>query len=202
MAPSPVDFHQIIDTLTKKKIPFVLTGQHAIGIWTGRPRATHDVDILAKGGRNCARAVKALRALYPSLEVRDQSGVMAFYVPGETQSVIDVTYPHREDIRVTLETAIWIEDGPRRFRIPRLEAALANKYGAMLTLSRDPGKRAIDASDFYYMVRHAYDPGRRPIDLALLESLGKKVWPSGGGKEILELVAQARAGEVPTASLK
>jgi hypothetical protein len=199
---APVDFGEIIDTLTAKKIPFVLTGAHAIGIWTGQPRATHDVDILAKGGRNCARAVKALRELYPTLEVRDLSGVMAFFVPGEEQSVIDVTYPHREDIQETLATAIWIEDKGRRFRIPRLEAALANKYGAMLALSRDPGKRAIDASDFYFMVRHSDKRGRKPIDLKFLESLGKKVWPSGGGKEILDLVAQARAGSVPAVLLK
>jgi hypothetical protein len=199
---APVDFGQIIDTLTAKKIPFVLTGAHAIGIWTGEPRATHDVDILAKGGRNCARAVKALRELYPTLEVRDLSGVMGFFVPGEKKSVVDVTYPHREDLQATLETAIWIEDQGRRFRIPRLEAALANKYGAMLTLSRDPFKRGQDAIDFGQMVRHADEPGRKPIDLTLLESLGKKVWPYGGGKEILDLVSQARAGSVPTVSVR
>jgi len=202
MAIAPVDFRQIIDTLTEKKVPFVLTGAHAIGNWTGRPRATHDVDILAKGGRNCARAVKALRALYPELEVRDLTGVTAFFVPGENQSVIDVTFPHRMDLQVTLETAIWIEDDGRRYRIPTLEAALANKYGAMLTLSRDPVKRAIDAADFAQMVRHSDDPTREPIDMALLESLGKKVWPSGGGQEILDFVAQARAGIVPAVLFK
>jgi hypothetical protein len=201
VAPVPVDFHQIIDTLTEKKVPFVLTGAHAIGTWTGRPRATHDVDILAKGGRNCARAVKALRALYPTLEVRDLSGVTAFFVPGETQSVIDVTYPHREDLQVTLATAIWIEADGRRYRIPTLEAALTNKYGAMLTLSRDAIKRTLDAVDFGQMVQNSDAPGRTTVDLTLLESLGKKVWPSGGGQEILEMVAQVRAGSVPTVLL-
>ena len=202
MAAAPVDFHRIIDTLTEKKVPFVLTGAHAIGTWTGRPRATHDVDILAKGGRNCARAVNALRALYPTLEVRDLSGVTAFFVPGETQFVIDVTFPHRVDLQVTLATAIWIEVDGRRYRIPTLEAALTNKYGAMLTLSRDPIKRALDAVDLAQMVQKSDVPGQTPIDLTLLESLGKKVWPSGGGQEILDLVAQARAGVVPTVAEK
>src|SRR5579864_8085668 len=54
MAASPVDLNDILQTLTKKKIPFVLTGAHAIGGWTGRPRDTHDVDILVKAGRNHA----------------------------------------------------------------------------------------------------------------------------------------------------
>src|SRR5687767_5870207 len=50
MASSPVNFAQIVRTLTEKKIPFVLTGAHAIGGWTGRPRDTYDVDILVKAG--------------------------------------------------------------------------------------------------------------------------------------------------------
>src|SRR5438876_781302 len=59
MAVSPVDLNQVLRTLLKKRISFVLTGAHAIGGWTGRPRDTYDVDILVKGGRNHARAVKA-----------------------------------------------------------------------------------------------------------------------------------------------
>src|SRR5713101_3350417 len=69
VAASPVDLNQILRTLIRKKIPFVLTGAHGIGGWTGRPRGTHDIDILVKGGRNHARAVKAIKELYPHLEV-------------------------------------------------------------------------------------------------------------------------------------
>src|SRR5262249_6388624 len=110
VAPSPVDLNEILRTLTQKRIPFVLTGAHAIGGWTGRPRAAHDIDILVKGGRNHARAIKAIRALYPQLEVRDFFGVTTFFIPGEKESVIDVTYPHRTDIQETLAGAIWTED--------------------------------------------------------------------------------------------
>jgi hypothetical protein len=67
----------------------------------------------------------------------------------------------------------------------------------MLTLSRDPLRRAQDAVDFSLMVRHSTDPGREPIDLAALMALGEKVWPGGGGAEILRLVEQAQAGQVP-----
>jgi hypothetical protein len=197
MASVQVDFGLILRTLTEKKVPFVLTGAQAIGGWTGRPRATHDVDILVKGGRNHARAVKALRALYPQLEVHSLAGVVSFFVPGEKQSVIDVTYPHRADIEETLRTAIWVGEGAQRHRIPTLEAALANKYGAMLTPTRDAGKRGLDATDFYYMVRHSTEAGRQPIDLDRLAVLGEKVWPGGGGEEILRLVEQVKAGQLP-----
>jgi hypothetical protein len=198
MSPVQPDFRRIIATLTAKKIRFVLTGAHGISTWTGRPRSTHDVDILVKGGRNHARAVKAMQALYPELELRNFTGLAAFFVPGETESVIDVTYPHRADIEVTLASEVWVEDGDLRYRIPTLEAALANKYGAMLSLQRDIAKRTIDGVDFSFMVRHSLDPGREPIDLAALAELGEKVWPGGGGDEILRFVEQAKSGQVPS----
>jgi hypothetical protein len=198
MAASPVDVNEILRTLIKKKIPFVLTGAHAIGGWTGRPRDTHDVDILVKAGRNHARAVKAIRELYPQLETRNLTGVTAFFIPGEKQSVIDVTYPHRRDNEETLAHPVWVEKARGlRYCIPSLEAALANKYGAMLTLSRDPKKRTQDAVDFAWMVTHSLDEGQQPIDLKKLEQLGEMVWPNGGGTEILRLVEDAKKGGVP-----
>src|SRR6266536_543903 len=146
---SPVDLNLILRTLSQKRIPFVLTGAHGIGEWTGKPRNTLDVDLLVKAGRNHARAVNALRALYPQLEVRNFSGVTAFFVPGEKTSVIDITYPHRADLKETLRNPTWIENKEQglRYRIPSLEEALANKYGAMPTLSRDLDKRMQDAVD-------------------------------------------------------
>jgi len=193
-----IDLTKIVKALQAKKIPFVLTGAHGIASWTGRPRSTHDVDILVRAGRNHQRAVKAIQALYPDLEMRLFTGVAAFFVPGERESVIDVTYPHRLDIEQTLETAIWFEDKGLEFRIPALETALANKYGAMLALTRDFVKRGQDAIDFASMVRHSMDEGREPIDLERLAELGELVWAGGGGQEILGMVEQAKAGKVPT----
>jgi hypothetical protein len=197
MAKVEIDFNDILDLLQAKKIPFVLTGAYGISSWTGRPRSTHDVDILVKSGRNLKRAINAIKAHFPGLEMRSALGATSFFVPGEIESVIDVTYPHRADIEETLQTAIWVDDGKRKYRIPTLEAALANKYGAMLTLSRDDGKRTQDTVDFYQMVRHAMAEGREPIDLEKLKTLGEKVWPGGGGEEILRFVAEAQAGRAP-----
>jgi hypothetical protein len=193
----PIDWKKIVATLQAKKIPFVLTGAHGIAVWLIQPRATKDVDILVKSGRNYQRAVKAIQGLYPDLERRLLAGVAAFFVPGETHSVIDVTYPHRLDIAQTLETAIWVDDHGMHYRVPALEAALANKYGAMLTLSRDSQKRIYDVGDFVSMVKHSLDEGRDPIDMEWLKELGEMVWPGGGGEEIVRFVEQAKAGEVP-----
>ncbi|HVS40463.1 MAG TPA: hypothetical protein VMS17_33205 [Gemmataceae bacterium] len=197
MASSPVDLYRILHVLIEKRIPFVLTGAHGISGWTGRPRNTLDVDILAKPGRNHARAVKAAQELYPELEVRRFTGLTAFFVPGQKESVIDVVCPYRADQEETLAHPAWADDQELglRYRVPTLEAALANKYGAMLALTRDMPKRLQDAVDFSWMVQHSSDPGRTPIDLERLAFLGEKVWPGGGGQEILSLVEQVKAGE-------
>jgi hypothetical protein len=194
---SPVDLNVILRTLTEKKIRFVLTGAHGIGGWTGRPRSTKDVDILVKGVREHARAVKAIQALYPELEVRNFAGVISFFVPGDKESVIDVTYPHRADIEETLKNPTWTENKELglRYRIPSLEEALANKYGAMIAPTRGLAKRQQDIVDFSWMVTHSMDEGRQAIDLQRLEILGEKVWPAGGGKEILRLVDEVKAGK-------
>lgn len=156
------------------------------------------MDILVKAGRNHARTVKAIRELYPQLEARNLTGVTAFFMPGEKQSVIDVTYPHRRDNEETLAHPVWVErsDG-LKYCIPSLEAALANKYGAMLPLTRDPKKRAQHALDFAWMVTHSLDEGQQPIDLKKLEELGAMVWSEGGAEEILRLVEVAQKGGVP-----
>ena len=194
--PSPVDLNVVLRTLTQKRIPFVLTGAHGLSGWTGKPRNTQDVDILVKAGRNHARAVKAVQAIYPQLEVRIFTGLTAFFLPGETASVIDVACPYRADQEETLANPVWTENNEigLRYRVPALEAALANKYGAMLTLTRDLDKRMQDAVDFTRMVQHSSDEGRRPLDLNRLEILGEKVWPGGGGKGILRMVERVKAG--------
>ncbi len=196
VAPSSVDLNLVLKTLTQKRIPFVLTGAHGIAAWTGKPRNTQDVDVLVKAGRNHTRAVNALRALYPQLEVRTFAGVTDFFVPGEKASVIDVTYPHRADLEETLANPPWAvnEEQGLRYRVPSLEEALADKYGAMLTPTRALDKRMQDAVDFTRVVQHSLDEGQRPIDLGRLETLCGKVWAAGGGPEILRLVEQVKAG--------
>lgn len=198
MANVRVEVREILQALRAKKVPFVLTGTHGIGVWTGRPRATYDVDLLVKAGRNHARAVKAIQALYPQLECRRFTGLTSFFVPGEVESIIDVSCPQRPDNEETLRTPVWVEEEGLAYRIPSLENALANKYGAMLTLTREPDKRVQDGLDFFRMVRHSTEQGRQAIDLELLAVLGELVWPGGGGHEILRFVEQAKSGIVPS----
>jgi hypothetical protein len=194
---APVDLYQILRTLSDKRIPFVLTGAHGISGWTGRPRNTLDIDLLAKGGRNHGRVVKALRELYPQLDVVAFSHLTAFFPPGKKESLIDVMISSRGDLEAAVTRAVWVEEQGIRYRVPPLEFALASKYSAMLNPLRSAGKRGQDAIDFLWMVLHSADEGRTPLDLDLLQALAEMVWPGGGGDEILRLVDQVRRGEIP-----
>jgi hypothetical protein len=194
--PAKIDLYRILRTLTDKKTPFVLTGAHALGGWTGEPRATKDIDILVKPGRNQARAVNAIHGLYPHLEIRHVLRIVRFHLPGENWSAIDITVPFRRDIEETLAHPVWVEERGLRYRIPSLECALANKYGAMLTLERNPAKRLQDAADFTKMVQRSLESGGQPVDLERLQDLGDLIWSEGGGAELLSLVEQVRRGEV------
>jgi hypothetical protein len=196
MGASPVDVNVIVKTLTKKRIPFVLTGAHGIAAWLGRPRNTRDIDILVKPGRNYVRAVNAIHALYPELAMHSHSRMTSFSLPGEQLSIIDVICPLRAEIEETLANPTWIEDETAglRYRIPSLEEALANKYGVMLSPTRRLDKRTLDMADFTAMIVHSMDEGRQPIDMERLEMLGEKVWPEGGGEEICRLIEQVKAG--------
>jgi len=191
-----IELNVIMKTLIKKRIPFVLTGALGIASWMGRPRSTQDVDILVKAGRNYTRAVNAIKALYPQLEMRSFPIMTRFYVVGEKESVIDVVCPLRPDNEETLANPTWTRSNEEffRYRIPSLEEALANKYGAALTPTRNRLKRTQDLLDFAWMVAHSLDQGRQPIDLRRLELLGEMVWPGGGGAEILRLVDEAKVG--------
>lgn len=128
--------------------------------------------------------MNALKKLYPQLEVRTFAAVTSFLIPGEKQSVIDVTYPHRPDLAETLARPVEVltKEG-LRYRIPSLEAVLANKYGAMLTPSRALEKRAQDALDFAWTVKHSTDDRRQSIDLEKLENLGEKAWPGAAERK-------------------
>src|SRR5262249_25227986 len=121
-------------------------------------------------------------------------GVTAFFRPGENVSLIDVIWPNRPDIEDTLTHPVWVRGKGLRYRIPTLENALANKYGAMLTSARDVKKRVQDALDFSWMVQHSLDADQSAIDLRRLRSLGEMVWSGGGGEEILRLCEQVRQG--------
>lgn len=178
----------VIDVLTSAQVRFMLAGAYAIGGWTGRPRATLDVDVLVTA-RHVRKAVLSIESAFPSLETRDTPVVTRFVDPKLKTAVIDVMKPNQPLFENALRHSVLIAVRGRKYRIPNLEFALAMKFAAMVSPWRDRSKKLMDGADFMAMLH------RNPeVNLEKLSELGQRVYRSGG-REILELVRKVRSGE-------
>src|SRR3954469_12703845 len=65
----------VIRVLNTAKVTFTLVGAHGLGGWTGKPRATEDVDVVV-GPRYVKKAVAALTAAFPNLDIDDHPAVV------------------------------------------------------------------------------------------------------------------------------
>jgi hypothetical protein len=179
---------EVIRVLNAAKVRFMLLGAHGIGGWTGKPRATQDVDVLV-AARGHKKAVAALLAAFPHLKADDNEVVTLLRDPETNAVAIDVMKPNQPLYRDALKYGHEVESGGQRYQIPSLELALAMKFSAMISLTRADRDKFVDAGDFMYMVDSNPD-----IDHVKLRALGQLVY-NGGGDEIVEKVRQVRAGE-------
>ena len=179
---------EVIRVLNSAKVRFMLLGAHGIGGWTREPRTTKDVDVLV-AARSHKKAVAALLAAYPQLQMEDHEVVTRLRDPETGTIVIDAMKPNQPLYRDALKHTHPVESGGQNYHIPSLELALAMKFSAMISLTRADDKKHFDAGDFIRMVRANLD-----IDLVKLHALGQLVY-NGGGDELVENVRKVRAGE-------
>ncbi len=69
---SPVDVARLF---RRARVPYVLVGDHAINLYTGRPRATRDVDVIVNAP---VKARRAIEAAFADLEVEEHPVVTRF----------------------------------------------------------------------------------------------------------------------------
>lgn len=179
---SPSD---VAAVLNAAKVKYVLVGAHAANGYTSAPRNTLDVDILA---RHPKQACTVIGKAFPELTPHDTPVVIRFK-RADGDVVIDVMKPGtpplwRELIKIA--RVIRIDNVP--IPIPPVEGVLAAKLAAMTSPLRPIEKKMFDGGDFIAIVK--VNPR---LDLQFLERLGELVY-SGGGKDILKLVDDARAG--------
>jgi hypothetical protein len=176
---------KVIRVLNEAGVRFVVMGTHGITGYRGEPRATQDVDILVPQ-REHARAVEAVQAAFPRLEVEEQPVVTRFRDPKTEFVVIDLMRPATPLLKLAYKQSVAVGD---EYRIPNLEMALASKYAAMISPVRPLGKKYTDAGDFVEIVQHNYDK----IRLKKLRKLAEGIY-EGPGDEIVKHVEDARAG--------
>jgi hypothetical protein len=174
---------EVIKILNKARIKFTLVGAHGIAGWLVDPRASQDVDVIIHAQHK--KAVQAIRKAFPDLGVMDLEVVTRFVDPATDRPVIDLMKP---DSDLHQNVADYTVQVGKTHRVPNLEMALTLKYAAMESPHRNAIKKHQDAVDFESMVAAHGDE----IADDVLFSLGEMV-KSGGGKEILKLVEEARA---------
>jgi hypothetical protein len=178
----------VIRVLNAAKVSFTLVGAHGLGGWTGKPRATEDVDIVVVQ-RHVKKAVTVLTAAFPNLDVDAQPAVVRLRDRETNAVAIDVMKPNQAIIQAALKHTHTVRSGRTTYKVPSLEMALALKFAPMVSVNRSDLDKQQDAVDFGRMA--VTNPN---LDLDQLATLGELVYP-GGGKEIVEFVRRVRAGE-------
>jgi hypothetical protein len=181
MALSPIDIARV---LTRAKVRYVLVGAHSINLYTGKPRATQDVDMVTDSP---VKASKAISLAYPNLTVEDHPVVIRF--KDGTVEVLDLIKAKSGKLfRRVLNSATTSEIDSERIVVPTAEAALALKFYSMTNPAGPIDDRMQDAVDFSRAAKTQHD-----LDAALLRELGELVY-TGGGEAILKLLDDARNG--------
>jgi hypothetical protein len=180
----PIGPEDVARVLRLAGVEFVLVGAHAANGYTGRPRATVDVDVIPKFPK---KAVEAISAAFPQLAVHDTPVVTRF--KDGTLEAIDVMKPNASKLwgRLLKETR-GVKVGAETILVPVVEGVLAAKFSAMSSPTRGRGDKMIDGGDFIHIVE-----ANPAINLELLRDLGELVFP-GGGAFVVRLIGDVRAG--------
>jgi hypothetical protein len=176
---------RVIEVLHGIGINAVLMGTHGINVYRDEARATQDVDVLVTK-REVGKAIRALEAEFPYLEVVQNSAVARFVDPVTQKVVLDVMKPSSQAMQMVFRHTVAIKD---THRIPTLEMAMVSKFSAMTAPNRTRVKRMQDLTDFANMLQH----NRVAIDLEKLQRLAQKT-DAGNGKRIRQLVGNLDAG--------
>jgi hypothetical protein len=177
--------NKVVRLLGDAQVKFVLMGLHGVGGYRQRARATQDVDVLVRK-KDHAKAVWELAKGFPKLRVKEVSGMTMLLDPATGESSIDVIKPFCPLFQAVFRNAVMAPGG---YAIPTLEMAVALKYAAMVSQTREAENKMQDAVDFISIVKRNHTQ----LDRSKLRRLAEKVYV-GGGRNAERLVADALAG--------
>ena len=176
---------EIIPVLKIAKIDFMVMGLYGLTGWLKKPRTTEDFDILTPK-KHTKKAVGALCRAFPSLKPKDTPVVVRLFEGDE--ALVDVMKPHHPVFIEALKRTSTGSIAGHKVAVPSLEMALVLKFFSMTSPGRAGDRQFQDAADFMLVVKN-----NREIDTALLLKLGELCF-DGGGKEIVKMVEDVRAG--------
>lgn len=184
MAGRPVTPVDVARILSAAGASYVLAGAHAVNAYTGRPRATIDVDILTDAP---LKVRKALEAAYPNLSVRDTPVVTRFF-DAEREAIDVIKAKPTPLFRRVLDLATEIQIDGHAVVVPSCESVLAMKFASMINPARQRPDRLQDGADFARIVE-----ANQSLDVGILSELGDLLYAAGGA-ELNDMVDAVRTG--------
>jgi hypothetical protein len=175
----------VIPVLHAAGVDFVLAGAHGMAGWLAEPRATQDVDFLIQS-RQRKKACEAILKKYPEMTIEEHPVVWRFLSGGER--VIDLMFADTAFFKRVFKEFVVKRDGALKFKIPKLESAIAMKFAAMIGPFRNKRKSKQDLVDVMSMLE-----ARKKPDMKLIRELGELVY-EGGGNELVKIVTDVREG--------
>jgi hypothetical protein len=180
----PIGPADVARVLRDAGVKYVIVGAHAANGYTGKPRATVDVDVIVQHPK---KAAAAIATAFPHLQMQDTPMVTRF--KDEQLEAIDIMKPVMSKLWPRLlKDAREMQVGDHNIRVPSLEGVLAAKFASMASPTRRVPDKKQDAVDFIRMVE-----ANSRIDSTVLKELGELVVP-GGGTFVEKLVEDVRAG--------
>lgn len=136
----------VAKTLNDAGIPFVIIGAHAVGVHTGQPRATQDVDVIVD---DVPKAVQLLKKLDPKSKVRTLGKTIGTRITDEHgKELVDVLYPTGGVRGMAFKQKKTFQVGDVDITVPTVSMMLAMKYLSMFSPVREFEKRQQDLADF------------------------------------------------------
>src|SRR5687767_15708847 len=148
MQDRPIGPDDVARVLRTAGVEYVIVGAHAANGYTGRPRATVDVDVVVEDPK---RAADAIAAAFPNLTMQDTPVVTRF--KDQDHEAIDLMKP--------VGSALWarllgeardVLIGSESVRIPSLEGVLAAKFAAMVSRYRRLADKQQDGVDLLRII--------------------------------------------------
>lgn len=179
---------EVFRVLNEARLRFMLLGTHALGGWMREPRTTTDVDILV-GPRGHKKAVRLLLDAFPQLSAEEGDDETHLAVGESGRPLIDVMKSDRPLYRRAFKHTHEVQSEGERYWIPALEVAVAMKFAAMISPTRDYADRYGDAHDFLCMIQL-----HRDLNLVKLHALGQ-LMAGSDGDAVVKMVRRVWAGE-------
>jgi hypothetical protein len=180
---------QVAKALNDAGISFVIIGAHAVGVHTGQPRATKDVDVVVD---DVPRAVQVLRKLDPKSKVKTLGKTIGTRITDQHgKELVDVLHPTGGVRGMVFGQKKTFSVDDVDITVPTASMMLAMKYMSMFSPVRTLDKRRQDLADF----SRIYEKNKK-IPLEPIAKMLQKTSPLLAKQFLFDMAEEAKGNPI------